>query len=124
MDGFHAVSGRTVAVCCQNATADQHNNHHNSELTTFKGDDDTKRLESDGSSSPMPSTSEEIDEKKGWFASARGSAILATLTEGISKLSGPRWIQKVDNLKSSRRNVSEIKLKRTDTTLDLSQKAN
>jgi hypothetical protein len=53
------------------------------------------------------------------FASARGSAILATLTEGISKLSGPRWIQKVDNLKSSRRNVSEIKLKRTDTTLDL-----
>jgi len=58
-----------------------------------------------------------------WFASARGSAILATLTEGISKLSGPRWIQKVDNLKSSRRNVSEIKLKRTDTTLDLSQKA-
>ena len=61
--------------------------------------------------------------KKGWFASARGSAILATLTEGISKLSGPRWIQKVDNLKSSRRNVSEIKLKRTDTTLDLSQKA-
>ena len=57
------------------------------------------------------------------FASARGSAILATLTEGISKLSGPRWIQKVDNLKSSRRNVSEIKLKRTDTTLDLSQKA-
>ena len=61
--------------------------------------------------------------KKVRFASARGSAILATLTEGISKLSGPRWIQKVDNLKSSRRNVSEIKLKRTDTTLDLSQKA-
>jgi hypothetical protein len=57
--------------------------------------------------------------KQRWFASARGSAILATLTEGISKLSGPRWIQKVDNLKSSRRNVSEIKLKRTDTTLDL-----
>ena len=57
------------------------------------------------------------------FASARSSAILATLTEGISKLSGPRWVQKVDNLKSSRRNVSEIKLKRTDTTLDLSQKA-
>jgi hypothetical protein len=57
--------------------------------------------------------------KKARFASARGSAILATLTEGISKLSGPRWIQKVDNLKSSRRNVSEIKLKRTDTTLDL-----
>jgi hypothetical protein len=56
--------------------------------------------------------------KKG-FASARGSAILATLSQGISKLSGPRWIQKVDNLKSSRRNVSEIKLKRTDTTLDL-----
>jgi len=53
------------------------------------------------------------------FASARGSAILATLTEGISKLGGPRWVQKVDNLKSSRRNVSEIKLKRTDTTLDL-----
>ena len=61
--------------------------------------------------------------KKVRFASARGSAILATLTEGISKLSGPRWVQKVDNLKSSRRNVSEIKLKRTDTTLDLSQKA-
>jgi hypothetical protein len=61
--------------------------------------------------------------KQTWFASARGSAILATLTEDISKLSGPRWIQKVDNLKSSRRNVSEIKLKRTDTTLDLSQKA-
>ena len=61
--------------------------------------------------------------KKVRFASARDSAILATLTEGISKLSGPRWIQKVDNLKSSRRNVSEIKLKRTDTTLDLSQKA-
>jgi hypothetical protein len=57
--------------------------------------------------------------KKARFASARGSAILATLTEGISKLSGPRWVQKVDNLKSSRRNVSEIKLKRTDTTLDL-----
>jgi hypothetical protein len=53
------------------------------------------------------------------FASARGSAILATLSVDISKLSGPRWIQKVDNLKSSRRNVSEIKLKRTDTTLDL-----
>jgi hypothetical protein len=57
--------------------------------------------------------------KKARFASARGSAILATLTEGISKLSGPRWVQKVNNLKSSRRNVSEIKLKRTDTTLDL-----
>jgi hypothetical protein len=56
------------------------------------------------------------DEKVG-FASARGSAILATLTGGISKLSGPRWIQKVDNLECSRRNVSEIKLKRTDTTL-------
>jgi hypothetical protein len=53
------------------------------------------------------------------FASARGSAILATLSDGISKLSGPCWIQKVDNLKNSRRNVSEIKLKRTDTTLDL-----
>ena len=37
--------------------------------------------------------------KKVRFASARGSAILATLTEGISKLSGPRWIQKVDNLR-------------------------
>jgi hypothetical protein len=33
------------------------------------------------------------------FASARGSAILATLTEGISKLSGPQWVQKVDNLR-------------------------
>jgi len=32
--------------------------------------------------------SRESDEKAG-FASARGSAILATLTEGISKLSGP-----------------------------------
>jgi hypothetical protein len=96
MDGFHAVSGRTVAVCCQNATADQHNNHHNSELTTFKGDDDTKRLESDGSSSPMPSTSEEIDEKKVGFASARGSAILATLTKDISELSGPRWYPKIE----------------------------
>lgn len=28
--------------------------------------------------------------KKVEFASARGSAILATLTEGISKLSGPQ----------------------------------
>ena len=37
--------------------------------------------------------------KKVRFASARDSAILATLTEGISKLSGPRWIQKVDNLR-------------------------
>jgi hypothetical protein len=53
------------------------------------------RLAGDGFSSPMPSTSEEVDEKKGWFASARGSAILTTLTKGISKLSGPRWFQKV-----------------------------
>jgi hypothetical protein len=37
--------------------------------------------------------------KKVRFASARGSAILATLTEGISKLSGPQWVQKVDNLR-------------------------
>ena len=64
MDGFHAVFGRTVAVCCRYATVDQHNNNHDGELTTFKGDDDEERMESDGSSSPMPSTSEEIDEKK------------------------------------------------------------
>jgi hypothetical protein len=51
-----------------------------------------------GDSSPILSTSERIDEKK-VFASARGSAILATLTEGISKLSGPQWVQKVDNLR-------------------------
>ena len=67
-----------------------------------------------------PRQSEEIDEK-GCCASARSSAILATLIEGISKLRGPRWVQKVDNLESGRSHVSEIKLKRTDTTLDLSQ---
>ena len=50
-------------------------------------------------------------------ASARSSAILATLKEGISKLSGPRWFQKMDNLECGRSHVSEIKLKRTDTTL-------
>jgi hypothetical protein len=64
MDWFQAVSGRTVAVRCRDATADQHNKHHNSELTTFNGDGDRERLASYGSSSPMPSTSEEIDEKK------------------------------------------------------------
>jgi hypothetical protein len=57
------------------------------------------------------------DEKKGWSASARGSAILATLIEGISKLSGPRWFKKLDNLECHRSDVSEIKLERTDTTL-------
>lgn len=51
------------------------------------------------------------------FASARCSAILATLIDGISKLSGPRRVQKVDNLECGRNHVSEIKLKRTDTTL-------
>jgi hypothetical protein len=50
-------------------------------------------------------------------ASAGSSAILATLKEGISKLSGPRWFQKMDNLECGRSHVSEIKLKRTDTTL-------
>jgi hypothetical protein len=96
MDGVEAVSGRSTAVYCRDATADhQNNNNHNSELTTFENDDEKRRLAKDGFSSPMPSTSEEIDEKKGWFASARGSAILATLTKGISKLSGPRWFQKV-----------------------------
>ena len=34
--------------------------------------------------------------KKGWFASARGSAILATLTKGTGKLSGPRWYPKIE----------------------------
>ena len=52
------------------------------------------------------------------FASARCSAILATLIDGISKLSGLRWFQKMDNLECGRNHVSEIKLKRTDTTLD------
>ena len=52
------------------------------------------------------------------FASARCSAILATLIDGISKLGGPRWFQKMDNLECGRNHVSEIKLKRTDTTLD------
>lgn len=67
-------------------------------------------------SSPIPShKGEETDEKDG-SRQPRCSAIRATLTEGISKLSGPQWIQKVDNLECSRRNVSEIKLKRTDTT--------
>ena len=55
--------------------------------------------------------------KKDDFASARSSAILATLKEGISKLSGPRWFKKLDNLDCHRSDVSEIKLKRTDTTL-------
>jgi hypothetical protein len=68
-------------------------------------------------SSPIPSQAKRLMKKV--FASARGSAILATLTGGISKLSGLRWIQKVDNLKNHRSDVSEIKLKRTDTTLDL-----
>ena len=62
--------------------------------------------------------SEEIDEKL--FASARCSAILATLIEGISKLSGPRSIQKVVERKSRHSDISAVKLKRTDTTHDLS----
>ena len=42
-------------------------------------------------SSPTSSPRDEEElMKKGGFASARGSAILATLTEGISKLSGPQ----------------------------------
>ena len=51
-------------------------------------------------------------------ASARSSAILATLKEGISKLSGPRWFQKLFERKSHRGDISAVKLKRTDTTLD------
>jgi hypothetical protein len=51
-------------------------------------------------------------------ASARSSAILATLKEGISKLSGPRWFQKLVERKSHRGDISAVKLKRTDTTLD------
>ena len=51
-------------------------------------------------------------------ASARCSAILATLVEGISKLSGPRWVKKIVDRKSRRSDVSAVKLKRTDTTLD------
>lgn len=39
--------------------------------------------------SNVSACSEEIDEKVMVFASARCSAILATLTESISKLSGP-----------------------------------
>ena len=35
----------------------------------------------------------------------------------------PAGFKNKDNLEFSRRKVSEIKLKRTDTTLDLSQKA-
>jgi hypothetical protein len=65
-----------------------------------------------------PRQSEEIDEKKVMFASARCSAILATLNPSISKLSGSGWVQKVDNLECHRSDVSEIKLKRTDTTLE------
>jgi hypothetical protein len=42
-----------------------------------------------------PRQSEEIDEKKVMFASARCSAILATLNPSISKLSGSGWVQKV-----------------------------
>jgi len=57
--------------------------------------------------------------KKGDFASARSSAILATPKEGISKLSGPRCFKKLDNLDCGRSHVSEIKLKRTDTTLEV-----
>ena len=59
------------------------------------------------------------------FASARGSADTGdTVSATMSK---PRELQTAfknkNNLECSRRNVSEIKLKRTDTTLDLSQKA-
>jgi hypothetical protein len=43
---------------------------------------------------------------------------------GMSKPSDHRTsFKNKNNLECSRRNVSEIKLKRTDTTLDLSQKA-
>jgi hypothetical protein len=56
--------------------------------------------------------------KKVMFASARCSAKLATLNPSISKLSGSGWVQKVDNLECHRSDVSEIKLKRTDTTLE------
>ena len=43
---------------------------------------------------------------------------------GMSKPSDPSaGFKNKNNLECSRRNVSEIKLKRTDTTLDLSQKA-
>jgi len=42
----------------------------------------------------------------------------------MSKLSGPQASGKnKNNLECGRSHVSEIKLKRTDTTLDLSQKA-
>jgi hypothetical protein len=42
----------------------------------------------------------------------------------MSKPSGPKArCKNRNNLKNSRRNVLAIKLKRTDTTLDLSQKA-
>jgi hypothetical protein len=64
MGEFHAFSGRTAAVCCPDATGDQQNNIHNNELTTFQVNDDKGKLASNGFSSPMPSTSEEIDEKK------------------------------------------------------------
>lgn len=41
MSEVHAVSNRTVAMCCLGVTADQHNNNiNNSELTTFEDDDD------------------------------------------------------------------------------------
>ena len=66
------------------------------------------------------------DEKvKMVFASAGGSAIPTTLCpETIGKPRGLRADSKnKNNLECLRRDVSEIKLKRTDTTLDLSQKA-
>jgi len=47
-----------------------------------------------------------------------------TVPVRMSKLSGPRTRGKnKNNLECGRSHVSEIKLKRTDTTLDLSQKA-
>ena len=84
-----------VAIWCCHAATILKGKQHYSELTTFGDGRRIEGLVNDGSSSPMPSTSEEIDEKGG-FASARGSAILATLTKDISELSGPRWYPKIE----------------------------
>ncbi|RWQ99436.1 hypothetical protein C8Q69DRAFT_25817 [Paecilomyces variotii] len=76
-------------------------------------------------SSPTRRNKPTILMKKGWFASIGGSVSPMTLCGGVCASTeapprGPKM--RLINVVSLR-TLSEIKLKRTDTTLDLSQKA-